>query len=223
MSNKGNGKTIQWIRDHVAYTHTDWCLIWPFSTTRGYGTFGYLGKGYYAHRFMCELAHGAAPSDIHEAAHSCGDTACVNPRHLSWKTPGENGLDNRQHGTHVRSRYGNAGKITSEQADTIRSLQGVKKLWELANEYGVSESAISNVWTGKTHYRPRKLKNWTVSEDDQIRAGIARGLNFTQLAALFPSRGASGVMGRAYRLGLKSGQPVRKIYDPPRDQTGGGE
>ena len=126
MTPKGNGKTIQWIRDHATYQHEEWCLIWPFSTTRGYGTFSYLGKKYYAHHFMCELVNGPAPSDIHEAAHSCGDEGCVNPRHLSWKTPTENGLDCRQHGTHVRSRYGSAGKITLEQAETIRRLKGVK-------------------------------------------------------------------------------------------------
>lgn len=220
MSKKGDGKTIQWIHDHVTYQYDEWCLIWPFSTTRGYGAFQYLGKRYYAHRFMCELAHGPVPSDIHEAAHSCGDTACINPNHLSWKTPSENGLDNRQHGTHVRSRYGSAGKITPEQADTIRSLKDVKTLRELADEYGVSESAISNVWTGKTHFRPRKLLNWTAEEDEKIRAGVARGLNFKQLAGLFPSRSASGVEGRTYRLGLKSGQPVQKIYDPAPGSSG---
>lgn len=207
MSKKGEGKTIQWVRDHVAYQYDEWCLIWPFSTTRGYGRFSYLGKAYYAHHFMCELARGEAPSDRHEAAHSCGDTACVNPKHLSWKTPGENALDNRQHGTHVRSRYGSAGKITAEQADAIRSQKGIKTLWQLADEYGVSESAISNVWTGKTHYRPCKIKHWTKAEDDQIRAGIALGLNFPKITELLPERTVSGVMGRAYRIGLTSGTP----------------
>jgi transcriptional regulator with XRE-family HTH domain len=207
MAEREEGKAIQFIRNHATYPHKEWCLIWPFSTTRGYGRFGYKGKGYYAHRFMCELAHGRAPTDIHEAAHSCGDTACVNPHHLSWKTPAENGLDNRQHGTHVRSRYGNAGKITPEQADTIRSLQGQKTLRELADEYGVSESAISNVWTGKTHYRPSKIKHWTAEEDAIIRDGVGRGLNFTQLAKLLPERGVSAVQGRTYRIGLKSGTP----------------
>lgn len=40
MSKKGEGKTIQWVRDHVAYQYDEWCLIWPFSTTRGYGVMG---------------------------------------------------------------------------------------------------------------------------------------------------------------------------------------
>lgn len=88
MSKRGEGKTIKWLRAHTDYSH-DWCLIWPFvSKLHGYGQFGYLGKNYYAHRFMCELAHGPAPSPLHEAAHSCGrgHEGCVNPQHLSWKT-----------------------------------------------------------------------------------------------------------------------------------------
>lgn len=226
MSTKGNGKTIQFIRDHVTYPHAEWCLIWPFSTTRGYGTFGYLGKSYYAHRFMCDLAHGKPPSDIHEAAHSCGDTSCVNPHHLSWKTPSENGKDCREHGTHVRSRYGSAGKLTPDQAETIRSLKGVKTLLQLADEYGVSESCISNVWTGKTHYRPRIINHWTKEEDDRIREGVARGLNFPELGKLFPNRSQGGLQGRVYRLGLSSGQPPNYTkdedgsYHPPAERGG---
>lgn len=200
---KGEGNAIRFIRQHEQYQHDQWCLIWPFSTTRGYGTFGYLGKSYYAHRFMCELAHGRAPSPTHQAAHSCGDTACVNPRHLSWKTPSENGLDNRQHGTHIRSRYGAAGKLTPAQADAIRAQKETKTLRELADEYGVSESAISNVWTGKTHYRPRKLHLWTAEEDAKLKELINRGLTHKEIAEIMGHpRGA--IAGRTARLGYKS-------------------
>jgi hypothetical protein len=214
MTEKGEGAAIRFIRDHQSYPHADWCLIWPFSTTRGYGRFGYLGKGYYAHRFMCELAHGRAPSDAHEAAHSCGDTACVNPHHLSWKTPSENGLDCRKHGTHVRSRYGCAGKITSEQADTIRGLKGIKTLRELSDEYGVSESAISNVWVGRTHYRPSKIIHWKPDEDAVIRDGIDRGLASKQIADLIPGRTAGAVDSRARRLGLVVSLPQAQCNKP---------
>lgn len=207
MIAKGAGKTIQWIRNHEHYPHEEWCLIWPFSKTRGYGTFSYMGKSYYAHRFMCELAHGKAPSEFHEAAHSCGDEGCINPHHLSWKTPTQNGNDSRQHGTHVRSRYGNSGKITFEQAETIRSLKGVKKLRELADEYGVSESAISNVWVGKTHFRPSKMVYWSAAEEQRLRDGIAAGKNFTQIAKTIGKK-AHAVSSKAYRLGLTSGTPA---------------
>lgn len=203
MADRGEGAAIRFVRSHQNYPSTDWCLIWPFSTTRGYGRFGYLGKGYYAHRFMCELAHGRAPSPHHEAAHSCGDTACVNPNHLSWKTPGENGLDNRQHGTHVRSRYGNVGKLTPEQADAIRAQKGEKTLLELADEYGVSESCISNVWTGKTHYRPSKILHWTPEQDAKLKEAIERGAKHHEVAEIV-GKPTKAVASRAARLGIKS-------------------
>lgn len=136
MSNRGSGKTIQWIQDHLSYPHDDWCLIWPFSRTRGYGQFGYLGKGYYAHRYMCELVHGAAPSPEHQAAHSCGNgvEGCVNPKHLSWKTQSENQLDCRQHGTQAKSYDGISGRLSAEQAHQIRR--------QLSNCFGVPSFSL---------------------------------------------------------------------------------
>jgi hypothetical protein len=213
MAEAGTGKAIAWLRGHVSYEHQDWCVIWPFYKTRGYGVFGYMGKSYYAHRFMCELAHGPAPSDTHEAAHSCGDEACCNPHHLSWKTPTENMLDCRRHGTHVRSRFGTAGKITADQAEEIRRQRGLKTLRQLADQYGVSESAISNVWVGKTHYRASKINHWKPDEDAIIRDGVSRGLAAKQIAPLIPGRSTGAVDGRARRLGLSS-LPQAQRSDP---------
>lgn len=62
--------------------------------------------------------------------------------------------------------------------------------------------------------RNRGDYNYSAEEDQKIRDAIARGLNFTQMAAfLGMTRGA--VMGRAYRLGLKSGQPSNRSYPHP--------
>src|SRR4051812_5100930 len=98
--NKGKGEAVAWLREHALYCGDD-CLIWPFSRARGYGNFGYLGKNIYAHRFMCELIHGPAPTPDHHAAHSCGNghKACVNPMHITWKTSSENMRDKELHGT----------------------------------------------------------------------------------------------------------------------------
>jgi hypothetical protein len=202
-SNKGNGLGIKYIREIAEYEGDD-CVLWPFSKTRGYGHLGYLGERLYAHRFMCELIHGPAPSDIHEAAHSCGNESCITPRHLSWKTPTENALDCRLHGTSVRSRYGNAGKITSEQAATIRGLKDIQPMREIAAEYGISESAVSNIWVGKTHTGKRTLVNFTPEQDARIREAIELGYSFRQMAA-HVGRSKISVMTRTYRLGLKSG------------------
>ena len=210
QAKRGEGRAFRFVIAHQTYPHKDWCLIWPFTKVRGYGAFGYLGKRFYAHRYMCELVNGSAPSDVHEAAHSCGTAGCVNPNHLSWKTPAENGLDSRKHGTHVRTRHGPAGKITAEQAETIRSLKGVKKLWELAEEYGVSESAISNIWVGKTHSGPRILVVWSDEEDAVIHDGVSRGLSWAQMAKSLPRRTRMAVAARANRLGISNTPAYRK-------------
>lgn len=87
--NKGKGKVAQWLREHASHTGLN-CLAYPFFRNQwtGYAQFGFEGKMLYAHRFMCELKNGPAPSDKHHAAHTCGNghMGCVNPMHLAWKT-----------------------------------------------------------------------------------------------------------------------------------------
>lgn len=200
---KGKGEAHKFLVDHVNH-QGEACLIWPFSLTRGYGALSHLGRRGYAHRFMCELAHGEPPSDVHEAAHSCGNNSCVNPRHLSWKTPAENMLDCREHGTHIRSRYGNTGKITAVEAAEIRALRGVKTLWEIAGQFGVSESTVSNIWVGRTHSKPRNLPpRWSAEDDANLREAIERGLTFRQASQAI-GRPYGAVNSRAARLGIKS-------------------
>lgn len=84
----------------------DDCLIWPYSrNASGYGTmFAAGGETTIVSRTVCEMAHGLAPTPIHQAAHSCGKghEGCISPRHLSWKTPTENSADKVMHGTNTR-------------------------------------------------------------------------------------------------------------------------
>lgn len=207
MSTKGNGKTIQWLRDHVNYD-AEYCLIWPyFRNPNGYGQLGYLGKPYWAHRLMCEMAHGEPPTPQHEASHSCGNghMGCANPKHLSWKTRTGNGLDCRAHGTQARSRAGK-DRLTDARVEQIRALKGKKTQAEIALICGVSEPTVRDIFLGRSHAGKSKVKYYTPEEDEKIREAVRRGYNFTQMAE-FVGRPMPGVSGRAYRLGLKSGVP----------------
>ena len=66
---KGKGRGLLWLKARIWHAGQE-CLIWPFSKTyQGYGQVGYGGKVRKAHRVMCELAHGPAPTSCHEAAH----------------------------------------------------------------------------------------------------------------------------------------------------------
>lgn len=142
--NKGKGKAVAWLREHVTYAG-DSCLIWPFAriTTKGYGTFGYNGRSHYAHRFMCELVNGPPPTKRHQAGHTCGlgHEGCVHPLHLKWKTNAQNQRDRRTHGTSNKS--GRAKRLlTFGQIAEIRALKGRETQRSLANRFGVKPGAI---------------------------------------------------------------------------------
>lgn len=147
---------LKWLQDHVDYDGEE-CLIFPF---RRYEHTGYApvwdGKRLrYANNIMCELAHGPAPTPEHESAHSCdhGHDGCVHPKHLSWKTHGENQRDRRRNGTANTAEWAagwKSGKLTPTQVIEIRALAGTMTQQALADRFGVSRPTINHILNGKT-------------------------------------------------------------------------
>jgi len=143
-------KAHQWLQAHANYAGDD-CLPWPFALTgRGYPSVKFRQKQRGAHRVMCELAHGPAPAGM-EAAHSCGNKWCVNPKHVRWATKVENAADTILHGTRVYGAAHYAAKLTPAQILDIRAARARKVFaTALARQYGVSSSAIYAIEQGKT-------------------------------------------------------------------------
>lgn len=94
------GETEKWCRAAAQYTGAE-CLLWPFKRVypNGYGAYNTRQLATTAHRFVCRLAHGEPPQPKLQAAHSCGNRLCCNPRHLRWATCRENLADRKAHGT----------------------------------------------------------------------------------------------------------------------------
>lgn len=146
---KDLGKSIhlKWIRDHLNYPHKDYCLIWPFHTRRaGYAACNNQGRTVSVHRLVCELVHGDPPAG-HVAAHSCnrGHDGCVNPHHLSWKTIAENQMD-RPDGKGQRKRT----KLTQDDVDQIRAMQGIVERSIIARRFGICMSSVRQIQGGET-------------------------------------------------------------------------
>lgn len=153
---KGNGKGIAFLRAHVAYQGDD-CLPWPFCRIRGYGSVSVNGTIFKAHRLMCEMFRGQAPTEDHEAAHECGNghLGCVNPKHILWKTPIENQADRKVHGTAGKLMPGRRYKLTVEQVAEIRALKGAKSQDEIAAMFCCTRENIGRIHRGL---------NWTTGK-----------------------------------------------------------
>jgi hypothetical protein len=144
----GFGEAKKWIIKNKNHISED-CLMWPYSKyPNGYGMIGNDGSTTNASRVMCIVAHGLPKSDDMEAAHSCGKghLGCVNPNHLSWKTPKENASDKIIHGTVIQGENSLHSKLNESQVIEIfkRAKKGENQTL-IANDYGISRRNVSNI------------------------------------------------------------------------------
>lgn len=171
---RGKGAAVKFLRDNLAYDGDD-CLIWPFvRQPSGYGSLGYLGEQYYAHRLMCEFVHGEPPTPEHEAAHSCGrgKQGCVHPKHVSWKTKSQNMQDKRRHGTANKAWWGQRGKLTPEIVQQIRDAipYGPPLIHWLSAKFGITPSNIRHIQQGRTwKHGAKRPTEFTPQQLDDIR------------------------------------------------------
>lgn len=151
MTRAARGEAQAFIEMAIA-SDTDECIIWPFAlSTHGYAYAGRCkgDKPGLVSRRVCSEVNGLCP-DGYEAAHSCGVPACINPKHLSWKTPKDNTADRKRHGTeNIGERNGRA-KLTWEKVQQIRAAEGLKTLAQLSEEFGVSCAQIRMVLKRKS-------------------------------------------------------------------------
>lgn len=206
--NRGRGAAVKFLRDNLGRTD-ETCLIWPFTKMpNGYGTLGYNGAHFYAHRFMCALLHGEAPTKKHEAAHSCGNGhgSCVHPKHLFWKTKSGNMQDRSAHGRAPNSWWGIRGKLTPENVKHIRDCipLGPPMIHWLAAKYVVTPSNIRHIQQGRT-WKPgaRRPHNFTPEQLDDIRAS---SLSINELAAKYS-------VSRSCIVRIRTGKTFKRAED----------
>lgn len=130
----------------------DDCWEWKAGKTkRGYGQFksndAYHGRTFpwgtkpmsKAHRLAAELEYGPCPKG-YVVMHSCDNTSCVNPSHLSYGTQGDNVRDMASKGRH------GAQKLSQEDLADIISRRGSgETVASISSRFDCSESHIYNI------------------------------------------------------------------------------
>jgi hypothetical protein len=121
--------------------HDTPCWIWQRSQVgnTGYGKLDHEGKTYRAHRFYYQQEHGPIPDGL-ELDHLCRQTACVNPDHLDAVSQKVN--IRRKSNTKLTMKAAKAMRLAYQNGNVTQK--------ELAICYGVTESNVSRILSGKT-------------------------------------------------------------------------
>lgn len=139
------------------------------------------------------ILHKGEIGDGLHIRHTCDNGICVNPDHLLTGTAADNGHDARVRRRHkpVRHERQNCAKLTWDQVRQIRTLfvTGPYTVAHLANQFGVVQSTVGQILSGKTWF-PVDGKNRLFSgPDHNLLADAARKyyLRYTG-SALMPTR-----------------------------------
>ncbi len=125
------------------------CFVWPFSkNNKGYAQINLDGKKFLVHRLICEEVNGPPSNERPFAIHSCGNghLGCISPKHVRWGSCTDNITDMIAHG---RSTRGRNAKLTENKVKEIRArLKGGEPQQSIANDFGVSQRAVSKIKRG---------------------------------------------------------------------------
>lgn len=141
---------------------TSSCWEWSGAlNTSGYGSVGWCGAQYSAHRVAAWLSglvdSPAAPSSRNAntfVLHKCDNRKCCNPAHFFIGTHGDNMLDaySKNRKRQLRGEAHTNAKLTNADARSIRRLyaQGTTQV-EIARRFGVSQRVVSLITRGESY------------------------------------------------------------------------
>lgn len=128
----------------------DECWMWLGDSASGYG---YAKGRKLAHRESYELNCGGIPAGS-LVLHSCDNSLCVNPKHLSLGDQSQNMKDRRDRFPFSGAACGSGAKLTRRDVQLIRAIQAscrpiTPNIIRTACYQQVSLSAIRDVLSGR--------------------------------------------------------------------------
>lgn len=143
------GALLEFLAEIIKTPEPNDCIEWPYGTigSDGYGSVVMDGQMMTAHRAALILFTGVNHKHLCAAHGECHNRLCVNPLHLSWKTAKENAADRKRDGTAQIGERHVLAKLT--EGEVLAILQDRRSQREIAADYGVHQSLISLIKTGK--------------------------------------------------------------------------
>lgn len=136
--------------ENVDIKGDDECWEWMGSrTAAGYGVIYHSGNLEYTHRLSLDFDDRPVPPR-HHACHTCDNPPCVNPKHLYPGTPMDNVRDKMKRGRQPKGENHYAAKLSDQEVIDIKAAHA-SGVWQadLAREYGVDSSHVSDIIRGK--------------------------------------------------------------------------
>jgi hypothetical protein len=130
----------------------DTCHLWTggIRPKTGYGSFWLDGNTVDAHRVAWIWEHGPIAKGV-VLRHSCRNRHCVNDRHLSTGTKGDNTRDRKRDGTNTEGERIPWHKLSVEQVREARELRALGVPFTvLGRKYGVSHQAVRQAVSGRS-------------------------------------------------------------------------
>lgn len=129
----------------------DACWVWGGGRTgKGYGQFRRGDKMYASHRVVLQWSTQREGKDLFATHGPCHNKGCVNPKHLSWKTPKGNAADRTRDGTEHHGEGKAQSKLTEAQVLAIRS--DTRSQRQIAVAYGIAPSNVHYMKT-RRHWK----------------------------------------------------------------------
>lgn len=141
---------------HRISVQPDGCWLWTGAIMNGgYGSIGYRGRSWQAHRLSWTLCVGRIPGEEDRrrgaqgacVCHRCDVRACVNPAHLFLAQQRVNiqDMENKHRARHPRGSNHENSKLTEADIPSIRWLYATGEFTQaqIAARFGVSQILVS--------------------------------------------------------------------------------
>ena len=152
------GDLLKFVEDMLSRDLPNECVEWPFTKTDGYGILVVDGRKWQAHRYALYRFTCIDPEDKVAAHGPCHNRACVNPKHVSWKTVTENNGDKLRDGTNCMGESNASSKLS--EPEVIEIFQDSRRQGIIAADHNISQSLVSLI---------KLRKSWAWLTEDLIQ------------------------------------------------------